>query len=156
MSIVSYVFRKIKKYSINLLEFVSFNSYYSWISIIVLILTWFDLFGVGLSYIINNFIILTWIAGWWYETYKLTKENELLRSVNASLSKYDAENVREDLAALMHDIWADDIIQTDLSLNEQYRASTPYYDLTEDDKQVNLSKADEVLQFISSRRKDNV
>jgi hypothetical protein len=153
---MSYVFRKVKKYTINLLELFSFNSYYSWISIIVLILTWFDLFGVALSYLINSFIILTWIVGWWYETYKLNKENELLRTVNASLSKYEVEDVREDLAALMHDIWAEDIIQTNLTLDEQYRANTPYYDLSEEDKQVNLGKADKVLEFINSRRKDSI
>jgi hypothetical protein len=152
---MSYVFRKIKKYVINLLEVFAFSSYYNWISIIVLILTWFDLFGVALSYLINSFIILTWIAGWWYETYKLNKENELLRTVNASLSNYEAEEVREGLASLMHDIWADDIVQVELTMDEQYRANAYYTDLTEDDKQINLSKADRVLRLINSYKNSN-
>jgi hypothetical protein len=152
---MSYVFRKVKKYTINLLEVFAFSSYYNYISIIILVLTWFDLFGAATVYI-NSFIILSWIIGWQYEIHKLTKENELLKTVNSSLSNYKVENIREDLAALMHNIWTEDIFKTDLTLDEQYRANTPYYDLSDDDKQVNLSKADEVLQLISMyKKKDN-
>ena len=151
---MSYVFRKIKKYVINLLEVFAFSSYYMYLSGILLILTWFDLFGVATIYI-NSFICLTWIIGWLYEIHKLTKENELLRSVNDSLSNYEAEGVREGLASLMHDIWADDIIQVELTIDEQYRANAYYTDLTEDDKQVNLSKADRVLRLINSYKNSN-
>ena len=151
---MSYVFRKIKKYVINLLEVFAFSSYYMYLSGILLILTWFDLFGVATIYI-NSFICLTWIIGWLYEIHKLTKENELLRSVNASLSNYEAEDVREGLAFLMHDIWAEDIVQVELTMDEQYRANAYYTDLTEVDKQVNLSKADRVLRLINSYKNSN-
>ena len=106
---MSYVFRKIKKYVINLLEVFAFNRYYKYISVsvsvILFILTWTNLFGVAANFI-NSFICFTWIIGWLYEIHKLNKENELLRSVNDSLSNYEAEDVREGLASLMHDIWA--------------------------------------------------
>lgn len=151
---MSYVFRKIKKYVINLLEVFAFNSYYMYISVILLILTRFDLFGVAANFI-NSFICFTWIIGWLYETHKLNKENELLRTINDSLSNYEAEDVREGLASLMHDIWADDIIQVELTMDEEYRANVYYTDLTEDDKQVNLSKADRVLRLINSYKKSN-
>lgn len=151
---MSYVFRKIKKYVINLLEVFAFNSYYRYISIGLLILTWTNLFGVAANFI-NSFICLTWIIGWLYEIHKLNKENELLRSVNDSLSNYEAEDVREGLASLMHDIWADDIVQVELTMDEQYRANAYYTDLTEDDKQVNLSKADKVLRLINSYKNSN-
>ena len=151
---MSYVFRKIKKYVINLLEVFAFSSYYMYISSVLLVLTWFNLFGV-LANLINSFICLTWIIGWLYEIHKLTKENELLRTVNNSLSNYEAEDVREGLASLMHDIWADDIIQVELTIDEQYRANAYYTDLSEDDKEVNLSKANKVLKLISSYKKDN-
>ena len=151
---MSYVFRKIKKYVINLLEVFAFSSYYMYLSGILLILTWFDLFGVATIYI-NSFIVFSWIIGWLYEIHKLNKENELLRAVNDSLSNYEAEDVREGLASLMHDIWADDIIQVELTMNEQYRANAYYTELTEDDKQVNLSKADRVLRLISSYKNSN-
>lgn len=151
---MSYVFRKIKKYVINLLEVFAFSSYYMYISSVLLVLTWFDLFGVATIYI-NSFIGLTWIIGWLYEIHKLTKENELLRTVNDSLSNYEAEDVREGLASLMHDIWADDIIQVELTIDEQYRANAYYTDLSEDDKEVNLYKANKVLKLISSYKKDN-
>jgi hypothetical protein len=152
---MSYVYRKIKKYIINLLEVFAFNSYWVWFSFVLAILTWFDLFGVATIYV-AGFIIVSYNVGWWYKAYKFEKENELLRTVNTCLSKYEAEDVREDLAALMHNIWTEDIFKTDLTLDEQYRANTPYYDLSDDDKQVNLSKADEVLHLISSRRKDSI
>jgi hypothetical protein len=151
---MSYVFRKVKKYTINLLEVFAFSSYYNYISIIVLVLTWFDLFGVATIYI-NSFICLTWIIGWLYEIHKLNKENKLLRTINDSLSNYEAEDVREGLASLMHDIWADDIFQVELTMDEQYRANAYYTDLTEDDKQVNLSKADRILRLISSYKNSN-
>lgn len=151
---MSYVFRKIKKYVINLLEVFAFNSYYMYISVILLILTWSDLFGVATNFI-NSFICFTWIIGWLYEIHKLNKENELLRTINDSLSNYEAEDVREGLASLMHDIWADDIIQVELTIDEEYRANVYYTDLTEDDKQVNLSKADRVLRLINSYKKSN-
>lgn len=151
---MSYVFRKIKKYVINLLEVFAFSSYYMYISSVLLVLTWFNLFGV-LANLINSFICLTWIIGWLYEIHKLTKENELLTTVNDSLSNYEAEDVREGLASLMHDIWADDIIQVELTIDEQYRANAYYTDLSEDDKEVNLSKANKVLKLISSYKKDN-
>jgi hypothetical protein len=125
-----------------------------YISSVLLVLTWFDLFGVATIYI-NSFIGLTWIIGWLYEIHKLTKENELLRTVNDSLSNYEAEDVREGLASLMHDIWADDIIQVELTIDEQYRANAYYTDLSEDDKEVNLYKANKVLKLISSYKKDN-
>lgn len=149
---MSYVFRKIKKYTINLLEVFAFSSYYMCISSVLLILTWFDLFGPATVYV-NSFIVLSWIIGWQYEIYeiyKLTKENKLLKTVNAFLSKYEAEDVKEDLAALMHDFWAEDIFKTDLTLDEQYRANLPYFELSYDDQQVNLDKANRVLQLISS------
>lgn len=151
---MSYVFRKIKKYVINLLEVFAFNSYYMYISVILLILTWTNLFGVAANFI-NSFICFTWIIGWLYEIHKLNKENELLRTINDSLSNYEAEDVREGLASLMHDIWADDIIQVELTTDEEYRANVYYTDLTEDDKQVNLSKADRVLRLINSYKKSN-
>lgn len=151
---MSYVFRKIKKYVINLLEVFAFSSYYMYLSSILLILTWFDLFGVAANFI-NSFICLTWIIGWLYEIHKLNKENELLRTINDSLSNYEAEDVREGLASLMHDIWANDIIQVELTMDEQYRANAYYTDLTKDDKQVNLSKADRVLRLINSYKNSN-
>ena len=55
----------------------------------------------------------------------------------------------------MHDIWADDIIQVELTMDEPYRANAYYTDLTEDDKQVNLSKADRVLRLINSYKNNN-
>lgn len=149
---MSYVFRKVKKYTINLLEVFAFSSYYMYISSILLILTWFDLFGAATIYI-NSFIVLSWIIGWQYEIHKLTKENELLKTVNDCLSNYEADDVREDLASLMHDIWVDDILQANLSLDEQYRANIHYVDLTQDDQQVNLTKADMVLQLLSMYKK---
>jgi hypothetical protein len=151
---MSYVFRKIKKYVINLLEVFAFSSYYMYLSSILLILTWFDLFGVAANFI-NSFICLTWIIGWLYEIHKLNKENELLRTINDSLSNYEAEDVRQGLASLMHDIWANDIIQVELTMDEQYRANAYYTDLTEDDKQVNLSKANRVLRLINSYKNSN-
>ena len=151
---MSYVFRKIKKYVINLLEVFAFNRYYRYISIGLFILTWFDLFGVAANFI-NSFICLTWIIGWLYEIHKLNKENELLRTINDSLSNYEAEDVRQGLASLMHDIWANDIIQVELTMDEQYRANAYYTDLTEDDKQVNLSKANRVLRLINSYKNSN-
>jgi hypothetical protein len=153
---MSYVFRKIKKYIINLLEVFAFSNYYNYITTIILVLTWFDLFGAATVYI-NSFIIFSWIIGWQYEIHKLTKENELLRCVNTSLSMYEAEDVREDLAVLMHDIWAEDTNQIlTLTSAEYNRANTHYKALSNDDKQVNLSKADRVLEFISSTRKDSI
>ena len=151
---MSYVFRKIKKYVINLLEVFAFNRYYKYISVILFILTCTNLFGVAANFI-NSFICLTWIIGGLYEIYKLNKESELLRTINDSLSNYEAEDVRQGLASLMHDIWANDIIQVELTMNEQYRANAYYTDLTEDDKQVNLSKADRVLRLISSYKNSN-
>jgi hypothetical protein len=71
------------------------------------------------------------------------------------MSNYEADDVREDIAALMHDIWAEDIFKTDLSLDEQYRANIHYVDLSDEDKQVNLDKADRVLQLISMYKKKN-
>jgi hypothetical protein len=149
---MSYVFRKIKKYSINLLEVFAYNQYYNYISIIVLVLTWTSLFGVVARYI-NSFIILSWVVGWWYATYKLSKENELLRDVIASLSDYNVEDVREDLAALMHNIWAEDVLETDLSVDKEARAGLNYLDLSNDDKQVNLTKADRVLELIRNKKR---
>lgn len=55
----------------------------------------------------------------------------------------------------MHDIWADDIIQVELTMDEQDRVNAYYTELTEDDKQVNLSKADRVLRLISSYKNSN-
>lgn len=149
---MSYLFRKIKKYSINLLEVFAYNQYYNYISIIVLVLTWTSLFGVVARYI-NSFIILSWVVGWWYATYKLSKENELLRDIIASLSDYNVEDVREDLAALMHNIWAEDVLETDLSVDKEARAGLNYLNLSNDDKQVNLTKADRVLELIRSKKR---
>lgn len=151
---MSYLFRKVKKYGINLLEVFAFSSYYTYISIILLVLTWFSLFGAATIYI-NSFIVTSWIIGWQYQIYKQDKRIRELEAINASLSYEGPFAFKQDLAALMHEIWAEDISKTELAYKDEYRTDHHYFDLSDDVKQVNLDKADRVLQLINSYKKNN-
>lgn len=83
---MSYVFRKIKKYVINLLEVFAFSSYYRCISIVLfnLILFMYGFVCVATFYI--NFIYLTWFIGLLYEIYKLSKMIRELEAISGFLS----------------------------------------------------------------------
>lgn len=135
---MSYVYRKAKKYIINLLELFAFSNYYTWFSIVLFVSTWTPLFGVLAAYI-NSFIILTWFAGWLYENYKLIEENEKLKQINNVLTYRTTKDIKQELAALMHDFWAEDILQTDFTDEEEYRATRHYTELSYEDQQVNLA-----------------
>lgn len=151
---MSYVFRKFKKYTINLLEFISFNRYYSWISIVLYIATWL-LFNYHLAIVINSTISMSWVAGWLYQIYKQDNRIRELENINYLLSYKGPFAFKEDLAALMHEIWAEDISKTELAYREKYRTDLHYFDLSKNVKQVNLDKADRILKLINSYKKDN-
>lgn len=149
-SIGSWLLRKATKYTLAMLDFFAYNKYYTWGSIIVGIIS---LFNVGPIWsIIWNFIILTWILGWTHEIADLQEENEQLKTVLRELTSDENNFISYDtfidqVAAALHYVWAEDIKSlSNPTEDELARANTPYYDLSDKDKDHNRRKADKLIE----------
>jgi len=152
-SISSWLLRKASRYTLAMLDFFAYNKYYKALSLIVAIIS---IFNTGPIWnVVWNFIIATWAFGWNHEITDLEEENKQLKDklqeiVDSDDAWVDAEALREELASLSHDIWANDVLSLQgATPDELDRANTPYNDLSDNDKEHNRKKADLILDVVS-------
>ena len=152
---MSKIWKGINKFFIKLLNF-SYNNVWFKLSIL----------GTGIVYLVllhfypNNTLFKAWnlsyallttmyIFGWSYDT---DKKNERIAELEWQLNEdkllVSEEDIKEDLADLMHEIWANDIFSNKSNSNEKQleRAEQAYYYLSDSDKEVNREKADKVIR----------
>ena len=154
---MSKIWKGIHKFFIKLLNFSYNNVWFKLIilftGILCLLLSLFfskdNLYKiVNLAYII---FMSMYIFGWSYDTDKKDERiKELEGQLNADIFLVFKEDVKEDLAYLMHEIWARDIISNTYNSDKKEieRAGQVYYSLSDSDKKINREKADKVIKLL--------
>lgn len=159
---MSKLYRKFRLLISNLLGYVYNNSAFLlfFISIIVcnlVLVTFFNEYRLNAIYKLINVVstILTtlYIFAWSHDTNKkIIRIEELEDQLNKDKSLISIDDLKEDLADLMHEIWANDMQYTNIfssiSSSERDRLYTVYNDLSEFDKVVNRNKADKVINIL--------
>lgn len=151
INIFYWLFRKFRTYSINMLDLFAYNTYYTWISTTIAIIS---ILSFGPVYnIIWNLIVLTWILGWIYKVYDKNKEIvRLEKALEATGQVLDYDLLVDRLAPIMHNIWAQDVYNLENPTQDEFgRANTLYRNLSESDKEHNKKKAQLIIDWLDEQ-----
>lgn len=150
-SIFSSLFRKLKRYSINMLDFFAYNTYYNYISFIILLICIFN--RTPIWNVIWSFIVITNAIGLIYEIFDKNKKiARLEKALEATGQALDYDLLVDNLAPIMHDIWSKDVYNLENpTTDELERANTKYNDLSDNDKEHNKKKAQLIIDWLDEQ-----
>lgn len=150
-SIFSSLFRKLKRYSINMLDFFAYNTYYNYISFIILLICIFN--RTPIWNVIWSFIVITNAIGLIYEIFDKNKKiARLEKALEATGQALDYDLLVDNLAPIMHDIWSKDVYNLENPTTDEFgRANTKYNDLSDNDKEHNKKKAQLIIDWLDEQ-----
>lgn len=151
INIFRWLFRKLKTFTINMLDFFAYNRYYNWISVVISLICVFNVGPIWNT--IWTLIVFTWIIGWIHEI--ADKDEEIARlekALEATGQALDYDLLVDNLAPIMHDIWANDVYNLkNPTTDELERANTKYNDLSDNDKEHNKKKAQLIIDWLDEQ-----